>query len=83
MSKNRPTPRHFLYEEDFVSAAMDFAVNSLPQVTPFDGYAEAQAKRAALAQAREDAREDAREEWANWLENMVETYERGLGPAWA
>ena len=79
----RPHPKHFLHGEEFIVARMDFAANSLPQVTPHDDYATDYGKRAAIAQAREDAREDAIECWDDYVEYMAEAYDRGVGPAWA
>jgi hypothetical protein len=81
--KNIIHPRRFDHEEAFVAARMDAASMTLPPVLHMDDWATATAKRARIAQAREDAREDARDEWAAWMDDVVETYERGLGAAWA
>lgn len=79
----KPHPRQFTYEDDFVVARMDFATAQLEKITTYDGYMTAARKREVIAQAREDASEVAREDWDASLEYMVETYDRGVGPAWA
>jgi hypothetical protein len=79
----KPHPRQFTFEDDFVSARMDFAAAQLERVTPYDGYMTAERKRALIAEARDDARNNAREDWEYFLEHMTEAYERGVGAGWA
>lgn len=79
----RPKPRQFTTFEAFEAACMDFAARALPQVTPYDDYALAVAKRRDIARAQDDARAAAWEDWDWYVESRTEMYERGVGPAWA
>lgn len=76
------SPRGFT---DFNSFADAFAARRLSRndpVSPYDDYATAQAKQAHDARDRAYAVEDAREIWEDHLDQMMEDYERGVGPAW-
>lgn len=75
--------RGFSSLEQFTNAFVARRLEGVPMVSDYDDYATATAKSARIAEITETSREDAFDRWDAHLEYAAETYDRGLGLAWA